>query len=213
MAGHASKLVQDLSNIPEIIGALGLSIAEAQKVFNLDYMTNIERLIGIAKQLQQDPKIPSGKSEAEVKENIAEFRAYLLDLLKTLAPPRYQFTETTLSVKLDLAQTMNTAVSGGFGVGYGCLALNAAMTVGYGYDYRAAAEVKTVIHAESADKTTFKALLDQAGKFSDKALELPEGAAVDQDIVAKAHTLAEKLTDASFPQKSGTSDAEDTQDE
>lgn len=207
MAGKASKLVQDLSNIPEIIGALGLSIAETQKVFNLDYMTNIERLIGIAKQLEQEPVIPADKTDEEkaaIKENVTAFRAYLLDLLKTLAPPRYQFTETTLSVKLDLAQTMNAAVSGGFSVGYGCLALNAAMTIGYGYDYRAAAEVKTVLHAESADKTTFKTLLDQAGKFSEKALELPAGATVDQDIVDKAHALAEKLTDASFPKKAGT---------
>ena len=205
MTGKASKLVKDLSTIPEIIGALGLSIAEAQKAFNLDYMENIERLIGIAKQLQSGPEIPTdlnGEAQIEViEQNFQEFKAYILDLLKTLAPPRYQYTETTLSVKLDLAQTMSTSVSGGFSIGYGGIALNAAMTMGYGYDYRAAAEVKTIIHAEPADKTTFKALLGQADKFSDKALELPAGAQVDKDIIEKTYTIANKLIGTDFKAK------------
>lgn len=203
MTGKASKLVKDLSTIPEIIGGLGLSIAEAQKAFNLDYMDNIERLIGIAKQLQSGPEIPEDMKNDEaaiaaIKENFEGFKAYILDLLKTLAPPRYQFTETTFSVRLDLAQTMSVAASGGFSIGYGGVALNAAMTVGYGYDYRAAAEVKTIIHAEPADKTTFKALLGQADKFSDKALELPAGAQVDKDIIEKTYAIANKLTGADF---------------
>ena len=45
MPAEASKLVKDLSNIPEIVGALGISIAEAQKAFNVDYLDNIERLL------------------------------------------------------------------------------------------------------------------------------------------------------------------------
>ncbi|MCP4721338.1 MAG: hypothetical protein GY860_17935 [Desulfobacteraceae bacterium] len=205
MTGKVSKLVKDLSTIPEIIGALGLSIAEAQKAFNLDYMENIERLIGIAKQLQSGPEIPADlNDEAQIEvieQNFQEFKAYILDLLKTLAPPRYQYTETTLSVKLDLAQTMSTSVSGGFSIGYGGIALNAAMTMGYGYDYRAAAEVKTIIHAEPADKTTFKALLGQADKFSNKALDLPAGAQVDKDIIEKTYAIANKLIGTDFKAK------------
>lgn len=201
MTSKASKLVEDLSNIPEIVGALGLSISEAQKAFNLDYMTNFEQLVCIAKQLEQEPIFPAGATDPEIaaiKEKIKDFSSNIKEFLIKFAPPRYQFTETTLSVKLDLAQTMDVGGSAGFSVGYGCVALNAAMTVGYGYDYRAAAEVKTILHAEPADKTTFKALLDQADKFSNKALTLPERANVDKEIMDQVHTIAEKLTDARF---------------
>ena len=190
MPGKASKLVNDLSNIPEIVGALGLSISEAQKAFNLDYLDNIERLLGMAKSLSN---VPDNLSDEE-KQKIEEFRGDVTEMLKMLAPPRYQFTETTLAVRLDLAQTMDFSGTAGFSVGYGGVALNAAMTVGYGYDYRAAAEVRTTLHAESADKTTFKILLGRAAKFSEKALQLPEGAAIDKDLLDKTYAIVEKLT-------------------
>ena len=34
-----SELIQDLNSVPSIVGALGLSIAAAQKAFNLDYLS------------------------------------------------------------------------------------------------------------------------------------------------------------------------------
>ena len=97
-------------------------------------------------------------------------------------------------MRLDLAQTMDLGESVGFSVGYGGVALNAAMTVAFGYDYRAAAEVRTTIHAESADNTTFKTLLDRAKEFDDDALTLPAGAEVDQNVVDKSHAIVKKLT-------------------
>lgn len=200
MTNKASKLIQDLSSVPGIVGGLGLSIAEAQKAFNLDYMDNIERLLGLTKALL-DPKVekaqgaPTPEEKAALKKSSEENAAVLESILKQLAPSRYQFTETTLAVKLDLAQTMDLGASGGFSVGMGAVAVNAAMTVGYGYDYRAAAEVRTVIHAIPSDQTTMNTLLGRAEKLSDKALELPAGATVDKEIVNKAHSLTEKILD------------------
>jgi len=190
MPAEASKLVKDLSNIPEIVGALGISIAEAQKAFNVDYLDNIERLLGLAKSLRTPP---DGLNDAD-KAKLESFEGFISELIRNLAPPRYQFTETTIAVRLDLAQTMDLGASVGFSVGYGGVALNAAMTVAFGYDYRAAAEVRTTIHAESADKTTFKTLLDRAKEFDDDALTLPAGAEVDQNVVDKSHAIVKKLT-------------------
>ena len=51
MADTVSNLIKDLSTVPTIVGGLGLSIAAAQKAFNLDYLENIERLLAMTKKL------------------------------------------------------------------------------------------------------------------------------------------------------------------
>ena len=186
--GRASKLVKDLDNIPSIIGALGLSIAEAQKAFNLDYIENIERIVAIAASIG---KGMGDTAEGSVDEDV---RKFVLELLRQLAPPQYQFTETTLSVKMDLAQTMQAGAGAGFSVGYGAFAVNGAVSMAYGSDYRAAAEVKTVIHAVPSDAATLGALLGRAKELNDRALELPDGAEVDKRLVDNTHELVKKLT-------------------
>jgi hypothetical protein len=176
-----SKLIRDLNSVPNIIGTLGLSIAAAQKAFNHDYLSNVEQLLGLAKAMS-----PPGASPEE-------FRALLKDLLASCAPSRYQFTETTLAVKLDLAQSMDTSTSVGLGIGYGGVALNAAFTIGYGYDYQAAAECRATIHAIPADQTVFKPLLDRAANISDKALAVPARSEVDKAIYDRNAAIFEKL--------------------
>jgi hypothetical protein len=187
MAQEVSSLIKDLSSVPNIVGSLGLSIAAAQKAFNLDYLENLERLLATAKSLLGSDLPKDDESQAMVR--------LLTEMVLSLAPSRYQFTETTLNVKLDLAQTGSTAQQAGLGINTGAVAINAAMTSSFGYDARSAAEVTTVLHAISPDRAAFTALLAQAAKISDKALVLPKGATVDQNIVNKTNHIFTKLLD------------------
>jgi hypothetical protein len=186
-----SQLIQDLNSVPNIVGGLGLSIAAAQKALNLDYLENVERLVALAKIVASRPSTDAGDPSTATAPN--EFRAFLKEMVAALAPPRYQFTETTLSVRLDLAQTLDRNTSVGLGVGYGAVALNAAYSVGYGYDYRAAAECRAVIHAIPPDPAVFRPLLDRAASLGKEALALPDRTEVDDRIIQQARTLTEKL--------------------
>lgn len=188
-----TKLIEDLSHVPNIIGGLGLSIAGAQKAFNADYLDGIERILVMAQQILGERKAGGGALSDDEKARLDAFRDLFKSLLIAVAPPRYQFTETTLTVKLDLAQTMKVVGNVGLGVGYGGIALNAALTVGFGYDYRAAAECRTVIHAVHADDKTFTALLDRAKELGNKDLALPERSTIDQKLIDQTGVIFEKV--------------------
>jgi hypothetical protein len=182
-----SKLIKDLNNVPSIIGGLGLSIAAAQKAMNADYLDGLERVVAITRSLL-------GGADGDKKNNVDEFRTFVQDMIAAAAPARYQFTETTLTVKMDLAQSMDLAGSVGLGVGFGAVSVNAAMTVGYGYDYRAAAECRTVLQAAPPSAEALGKLFDRAAAINDKALVLPDRSPVDQAILDKQAAIFEKLT-------------------
>ena len=105
---HASDLIKDLSNVPNIVGGLGLSIAAAQKAFDVDYLDSIERILALIKIMlggkKADPQGNPIDLDDKEKESLAATAQVIQELLTKLAPSRYQFTETTLAVKLDLAQ-------------------------------------------------------------------------------------------------------------
>lgn len=183
---QTSKLIQDLTKVPNIVGGLGLSIAAAQKAFNLDYIENVERILALAKSLL------GGKDENGEDVDISKFEALFTDLLVAVAPPRYQYSETTLGVRLDLAQTFDLAGDVGLGFGMQGISINAAFSIGYGYDYRAAAECRTVIHAIPADNTVFQPLLERAKELNERALTLPAQSQVDRAIIDQAATTFEK---------------------
>ncbi len=185
--GKASRLVQDLSNVPSIVGSLGLAVAEAQKTFNLDYLDNIERLLGLIKALLD------AKDETGAEIDLGEHAEFVKAMLLQLAPSRYQFTETTLDVTMDLAQTLDVGKTAGFSAGIGAIALNASVTVGFGYDYRAAAHVKSVLHAIPSDQAAFNSLLGRAKDLDAQTLQLPPGATVDTDIANSAVGITSKM--------------------
>lgn len=195
----ASQLIKDLTHVPHIIGGMGLSIAAAQKAFNQDYLDSIERILGMAKMMLGEVKgDASGAPVAATGDDLAKLQAFsavFRDLLTAVAPPRYQFTETTVTVKMDLAQSMDTTIQGGLGFGMGGISINASFTVGFAYDYRAAAEVRTVIHAIPADPLAFNKLLDRAKELGNKTLELPANlATVDKELIDKQAAILEKMT-------------------
>jgi hypothetical protein len=192
----ASQLIEDLSHVPTIIGALGLSIADAQKALDANYLDGLERLLGLAKMMLDPAKATPGAvlspAEAQaVKDNFS----IIHDMLMAFAPSRYQFTETTLDVKLDLAQSINAGASIGLGLALGAVSLNAAFTVGYAFDYRAAAECRTVINAIPASQTVFSSLLDRAASLSKDALTLPDQLDKGvQQIIDQNARILEKVT-------------------
>lgn len=178
-----SKLIDDLSTLPAIVGNLGLSIAAAQKAFNLTYLESIDQIIRIA-------QATLGEGQAADSAFSEEFTR----LLKLLAPAHYQYTETELEFRADLAQTLNATVGAGLGVNVGAMAVNASVAVGFGYDYRAAARVKTVIHAVPADETVMNSLLDRADKLSANNISLPERDEVDNEIIKSMNSIFKTLT-------------------
>ncbi len=196
-----SQLINDLHSVPEIIAALGLAIADAQKRLNLDYLQALERVLVMALAMTGNQKGVS-ESNAIVAKDLTEdekkqrekFSAELLMLVQALVPPRYQFTETTLTVRLDLAQSLQVGGSVGVAAGVGAVAVNASMSVGFGYDYRAAAECKTVLHAVPPGADIFQALLARASELNNKELKLPEDAQLDKDIRDQSERLFQRMT-------------------
>ncbi|MCP4693738.1 MAG: hypothetical protein GY859_37235 [Desulfobacterales bacterium] len=157
----ADRLTSQLYHLPAIVGRLGLSIANAQKALNADYTSNVRELLDMIMKLLKEKGI---KSEA---------KTILEDLLKQLAPSRYQFTETTLDFSADLSESLDVAGSIGIGAGFGAVVVNAGLSAGFGRDYRAAARIKTILHAIPADDKITQKMLDRADKLSDHGVTLP----------------------------------------
>jgi hypothetical protein len=178
----ASRLIKDLEHVPEIVAGLGLSIAAAQHALNVDYLDSLERILAMTKSFLGDAQLADDDS-----------RRFLESLVKQLAPSRYQFTETTLAVRLNLAQRMDVAGEVGLGVGYGAVAVNAAFALAYGFDYQAAAECRTVLHAYPADGNVMDKLMARAREINDKAVELPPQHAHEKALIDKATAIFEKV--------------------
>ena len=199
----SSKIIEDLTHIPNIIAGLGLSIAEAQRHFDLDYLQSVERLLVMAQSMlggQKSLPGPAGNSSTATTELTAEerkqqeqFQALFKELLIAVAPSRYQFTETTLTVKLDLAQHIDVSAGVGLSAGIGGVAINAALSIGYGSDYRGAAECKTILQAVPADQATLRLLLDRAKDLSAKDLSMPERSKVDSAVLAQTGKIYERI--------------------
>lgn len=172
--GSRDRLTGQLYYLPSIIERLGLGIAEAQKGLNEDYLTGIGRIMEMIK-----PVLDDADDDAKA--------AILKELIKSLAPSRYQFTETTLTFRADLSETMDLGGTLGGGVGLGAVMVKASLAIGFGYDYRAAAEVTTVLHAIPADEKLMGTLLQN--KPSAPA-GLPSATEVDQGILDAAMAIA-----------------------
>ena len=175
-----SSVINDLGQVPNIIGSLGLAIAEAQKHFDADYLKGIQALAAIAKSILANTP-PEGT------------RDFLEKLIQTAAPPRYQFTETTLSVKLDISESRKWSAQAGLGFGFSGVVVNAAFAYGYSSDYRAGAEVKTTIHAilPQNNPDAFKVLLDRAATLSTPALL--DATPLSQEIIEAMQNAAKTV--------------------
>jgi len=185
------RLTKQLYYIPTIIGKMGVSIAEAQKALNADYVhtvTQILRLLHVS--TQGDPS---------TKNTPAPDWTVLSDVLKQLAPPRYQFTESTLEFGADLSESLDLA--GGIGVGFGMagITVNASFSMGYARDYRAAAKITSVLHAIPPDTTFGAKLLERAKEIESSNLPLPSNSVVEKVLWDEVAELRKTLTGKDMP--------------
>jgi hypothetical protein len=193
----SSKIIDDLTHIPNIIAGLGLGVAEAQRHFDLNYLEGLERMLVMAQSFlgggKPSSSDPAAAVDADKQKKIDQFQLVIKEFLMAFAPTRYQFTETTLSVKLDMAQHLDVSAGVGISAGISAVTVNASLSIGYGSDYRGAAEVKTVLQAVPPDPTTLRTMLDRAKELHGKELTLPERSAVDKKVEERAGSIYEKL--------------------
>ncbi len=162
MANQASRLVNDISYLPAILGRMGLSVAEAQDELNNGYVQAVAELAKLLGTL-----VPKSDPPGQLDPQIAT-------LLLQLAPSRYQFSETTFDFSADLAESFNAGGSAELRLGTKAVALNAAIAVGFGYDYRAAARITCKLHALPAGKDITSELLTRVATIDSTPLtDLP----------------------------------------
>ena len=165
----ADRLTSQLVEVADVVGDLGRNIAAAQKLMNKDYIESIKALMRMSADMV---------GEGDGDETRTQF---LLDLLKALAPNRYQYTETTIDFSADLAENKQRSTMIGGGATFKMLQVNAAMTMGYGHEYRASARITATIHAY-ADPHFADQLLARAAEITTDAQTLPLGTSLDQEI-------------------------------
>jgi hypothetical protein len=143
-----------LQTLPRLISDLALSIAEAQRRMDQNYLKDLAAFSAVVLPLLQDG---TGKADQ------------FLNLFKAMAPSRYQFTETVVEVRADLQMTNASEVSVEGKVGITtpvfAVAVNASYTKRSAYDYQAAAVIRTQLNAIPANPDLLDKLLD-AGSVS-----------------------------------------------
>ncbi|MCP4328170.1 MAG: hypothetical protein GY791_07015 [Alphaproteobacteria bacterium] len=177
----ADRLTSQLVKVADIVGDLGLNIAEAQKELNRDYLENLKQLMKVV------------GDTLGTENGTDEQRAALVALVKSLAPSRYQYTETTLDFSADIAETLQVGGQVGLGASFKVISVNASMTLGYGYDYRAAARITTTIHA-LPDPGLSEKLLDQSAAIRTNGAALPAPADIDKEIYDGVSDVMKALT-------------------
>ncbi len=184
---NVSVLLQDLTQLPSIVGNLGLSIAAAQKAFDLEYLEAMERVIVLIKKLLGEAQDPAANADLK--------NSQISALLAKLAPPRYQYSETQLEFHADLAQSKRSSASAGLGINLGAIAVNASYASAFGYDYRASALIRTTISAIPSDAAVFGELLSRAKALSEEAKSLPSPpSGVDQQISDASARIYKQIT-------------------
>ena len=190
MPTQASRLVNDISYLPAILGRMGLSIAEAQDELNQGYVQAVAELV---KLLGGIPK-PEAPKPGETTPPPPSIDPQIATLLLQLAPSRYQFSETTFDFSADLAESFSAAASGALRLGTKAVALNAAMSVGFGYDYRAAARITCKLHALPAGKDITSELLTRLATIDQTPQDkLPDASPARTETTKLLGDLAKSL--------------------
>ncbi len=179
------RLTSQLYSLPEIVGRLGLSIANAQKALDLNYVENLGRIIEMVEQIIKPAMLADEKNEGV---------ATMAGIISALAPSRYQFTETTIDFSADLAESFDAAVSGSLGAGFGAVNVSASLSAAFGYDYRAAARITSVLQAYPTDKAIMDKLLARAKEIRGDKLSLPPKKIYDARVLELNEEIARKIT-------------------
>jgi hypothetical protein len=174
------RLTGQLSHLPDIVARLALSIANAKKELDLSYVQNIKTIMGTIKETVGQDTAPQD----------------ILPLLKALMPGRFHFTEATIDFSADLAETMDMSLSAGGEVGTPVAAVNAALSLGYGYDYRAAAHISVKMHEIPPDLELTAQLLGRAKEIDTGKLKIPDRSQVEKELHESTKDVFTALTKA-----------------
>lgn len=199
------ELTDNLRYLPSIIGKMGINIAEAQKLMNAEYVKTLNEIV----RLYYEHKNNKGGTEGDNKEG----KAALEEVLKQLAPPRYQFTESTIEFRADLAESTEFAGSADIGFGMAGVAVGASFAFGYGMDYRATASISSVLHAVQPGTDLAQKLLDRAENLKeDNKPELPDRSKADQALWEQMHDFGAAVADQKNVPKDPTNNGGENKD-
>ena len=147
------QFYSQLQTLPRLISDLALSVAEAQRRMDHNYLNELTAFGKIVSDLLSHASPPGNHA--------AEF----INLFKAIGPSRYQFTETIVEVRADLEMTTATGTDLGVQVGIKtpvfAVAVNAAYTKRSAYDYRASALIRTQLNAIPSNPDVIQTLLDR----------------------------------------------------
>ena len=170
MASASEQIDQfygSLQTLPGLISELALSIADAQTRLDRNYIDSLAAF----------SRIVAKTVKASKKLKVDDYKT----LFETVAPSRYQFSETVVEVRADLqmasAKSLSVEASVGINAGVFAVALNASYTKRNSYDYRAAALIRTVLNAIPADANQLQTLLARGG--NDASVKLPANAGIE----------------------------------
>lgn len=160
MKGPA-EFFADLQSVAKLVGDLASNIADAQDRLASSYVKNLAAYLKAIGGVVAD--LPDSEARTQ--------------LLLSLAPSRYQFTETVVEVRADLQMTSASEFGAAASLGYSTPVLAAAVNASYvrrsAYDYRASALIRAVLHAIPADPNVMNTLLEAARSAG--TAELPAG--------------------------------------
>ena len=178
------EFYDSLQSVSKLVGDLALNISEAQTRLDEDYIRTLSQYSQVLRSVINDQGLSTD-----------QFIAFF----KSLAPSRYQFTETVVEVRADLQLAGGSEVQAAAEVGYRTPVLAATVNASYvnrsAYDYRAAALIKTVLHAVPPDPDVLQKLLDSASQTPD--VTLPENSRFEGLAAAFAGLLGNAGGDAS----------------
>ena len=160
-----TTITKDAANMAEIIGELGLNIAEAQKELNAGYIDALVKLLDVAK-------------HATDESNVAK-------VLASISPPNYQYSRTTLEFAADMSRRTDTSTSLGGNVSFGSVSIQGGFSSATGEDYRASVRITTQMDALPSSEFGQR-LVESVTDFTTPALPSPASKADEK--ITKATT-------------------------
>ncbi len=147
-----------LQTLPRLISDLALSVAEAQRRMDQNYLNELTAFGKIVNDLLAHASPPNNQA--------AEF----INIFKAIGPSRYQFTETSVEVRADLEMTSSTGTDLAAQVGIKtpvfAVTVNASYSKRSAYDYRASALIRTQLNAIPSNPDVIEKLLDRSAHYS-----------------------------------------------
>ncbi len=156
------EFYENLQSVAKLIGDLALNIADAQDRMDTSYVENLGEFLKAMRSVKVESSALQG-------------------LITSMAPSRYQFTETVVEVRADLqmsnAKELGLDVTLGYKTPVMAATINASYVKRSAYDFRASALIRTVMHAVPADPKVMATLLEAAANA--EGTELPENSRYD----------------------------------